>query len=47
MEETVEELVTKHTRRELEEMAVKLGIQSLGGTKAQLAESIIEARRRA
>ncbi|MGD9911989.1 hypothetical protein [Methanothrix sp.] len=28
-------------------MAVKLGIQSLGGTKAQLAESIVEARRRA
>lgn len=45
MEETLEELVTKHTRRELEEIAVKLHIQNLGGTKAQLAESIIEARR--
>ncbi|MCX8206341.1 MAG: hypothetical protein N3G75_00710 [Methanothrix sp.] len=47
MDETVEELVTKHTRRELEEMAVQLGIQNLGGTKAQLAESIIEAKRKA
>ncbi|MEM0498102.1 MAG: hypothetical protein QW781_01210 [Methanothrix sp.] len=47
MEETVEELVTKHTRRELEEMAVQLGIQNIGGTKAQLAESIIEARKKA
>ncbi len=47
MEETVEELVTKHTRRELEEMAVALGIQNLGGTKAQLAESIIERRKAA
>ncbi|MDH7596336.1 MAG: hypothetical protein QHG98_01125 [Methanothrix sp.] len=28
-------------------MAVQLGIQNLGGTKAQLAESIIEARRKA
>ncbi|MGB9901626.1 hypothetical protein [Methanothrix sp.] len=27
-------------------MAVQLGIQNLGGTKAQLAESIIEARRK-
>lgn len=47
MPETVEELVTKHTRRELEEMALKLGIDSLGGTKAQLAETIIEASKKA
>lgn len=46
MPETVEELVTKHTRRELEEMALKLGIDSLGGTKAQLAETIIEASKK-
>jgi hypothetical protein len=44
MEDTVEELVTKHTRRELEEMAVALGLESLGGTKAQLAEMILESR---
>ena len=45
MSETFEELVTKHTRRELEEMAMKLGVETLGGTKSQLAESIIDAGR--
>ena len=43
MSETFEELVTNHTRRELEEMALKLGVGSLGGTKSQLAESILDA----
>jgi len=43
MEETFEELVTKHTRRELEEIAVKCGAENLGGTKSQLAEAILEA----
>jgi len=43
MEETFEELVTKHTRRELEEMALKCGAENLGGTKSQLAEAILEA----
>ena len=43
MEETFEELVTKHTRRELEEMALKNGVENLGGTKSQLAEAILEA----
>jgi len=47
MPETVEDLVTKHTRRELEELALKLGIDSLGGTKAQLAETIVEAMKKA
>jgi hypothetical protein len=47
MSETFEELVTKHTRRELEEMAMKLGVEPLGGTKSQLAESILDASRRA
>lgn len=46
MSETFEELVTKHTRRELEEMAMKLGVEPLGGTKSQLAESILDASRK-
>ena len=41
--ETFDELVTKHTRRELEELALKYGIENLGGTKSQLAEFITEA----
>lgn len=47
MTETFEELVTNHTRRELEEMAMKLGVETLGGTKSQLAESILEVSRKA
>jgi hypothetical protein len=47
MAETFEELVTKHTRRELEEMALKLGVENLGGTKSQLAEAILDASRKA
>jgi len=47
MAETFEELVTSHTRRELEEMAMKLGVENLGGTKSQLAEAILEASRKA
>ncbi len=47
MSETFEELVTNHTRRELEEMAMKLGVETLGGTKSQLAESILDASRKA
>ncbi|NPV63348.1 MAG: hypothetical protein HPY61_12120 [Methanotrichaceae archaeon] len=43
METTFDELVTKHTRRELEEMALSHGVQNLGGTKSQLAEAILEA----
>ncbi len=43
MEDTFDELVTKHTRRELEEMALEHGVENLGGTKAQLAEAITEA----
>ena len=46
MEETFDELVTKHTRRELEEMALKYGVQTFGGPKAQLAEAILEAAKR-
>jgi len=44
--ETFDELVTKHTRRELEEMALKLGVENLGGTKSQLADAILEAFKR-
>ena len=40
--ETFDELMTKHTRRELEELALKYGIENLGGTKSQLAEYILE-----
>jgi len=47
MVETFEELITKHTRRELEDMALKIGIENLGGTKSQLAEAIIEAYKKA
>ena len=47
MSETFEELVTNHTRRELEEMAMRLGVEALGGTKSQLAESILDANRKA
>ena len=42
-EETFDELVTKHTRRELEELALKYGVENLGGTKSQLADSILDA----
>jgi uncharacterized phage infection (PIP) family protein YhgE len=47
MSETFEELVTNHTRRELEEMAMKLGVETLGGTKSQLAESILDFSQKA
>jgi len=43
MEETFDELVTKHTRRDLEEMALKYGVENFSGTKAQLADAILEA----
>ncbi len=46
MKETLEELL-KHTRRELEGMAEKHGITVAGLSKARLAESIIEARKKA
>ena len=32
--ETFDELVTKHTRRDLEELALKYGLENLGGTKS-------------
>jgi len=44
MEETFEELVTRHTRRELEEIALNMGVENLGGTKSQLADAIVDAR---
>ncbi len=44
--ETFDELVTKHTRRDLEELALKYGLQNLGGTKSQLAEFILEAMKK-
>ena len=44
--ETFDELVTKHTRRELEELALKYGLENLGGTKSQLAEYIMEAMKK-
>ena len=45
-EETFDELVTKHTRRELEELALKYGVENLGGTKSQLADAILEAMKK-
>jgi len=48
MTETAEELAAEHTRRELEGMAEKLGIETLGiGTKTRLAEAIIKAKEKA
>lgn len=44
--ETFDELVTKHTRRDLEELALKYGLENLGGTKSQLAEFILEAMKK-
>ena len=44
--ETFDELVTKHTRRELEELALKLGVENLGTTKSQLADAILEANKK-
>lgn len=41
---TAEELASRHTRRELEEMAEKFGIETIGiGTKVHLAEALIRA----
>ncbi|MDP2844975.1 MAG: hypothetical protein Q8N79_02730 [Candidatus Methanoperedens sp.] len=48
MTETAEELAAKHARRELEGMAEKLGIGTIGiGTKVQIAEAIIKAKEEA
>jgi hypothetical protein len=48
MTETGKELAAEHTRRELEEMAEKLGIGTIGiGTKVSLAEAIIKAEEKA
>ncbi len=45
MTETAEELAAEHTRRELEGMAEKLGIGTIGiGTKVSLAAAIIKAK---
>lgn len=44
--ETFDELMSKRTRRELEELALKHGIESLGGTKSQLAEYIQAAMKK-
>jgi hypothetical protein len=44
--ETYDELVTKHTRRELEELALKLGVENLGTTKSQLADAILDANKK-
>lgn len=48
MTETAEELAAEHTRRELEGMAEKLGIGTIGiGTKVHLAAAIIKAKEEA
>ena len=46
MEEFPDELVAKHTHKELKSMAMNLGINTVDlSTNAQLAEAIIEARK--
>ncbi|HII07907.1 MAG TPA: hypothetical protein HA349_11525 [Methanotrichaceae archaeon] len=48
MEEFPDELIARYTRKELEAMAIDLGIATVGlSTKAQLSEAIIEARKMA
>lgn len=48
MKETAEELAAEHTRRELEGMAEKLGIGTIGiGNKVSLAAAIIKAKEKA
>ncbi len=44
--ETAEDLVAKHTRRELEDMAEKLGISTMGVSKAVIAGAILETRKK-
>ncbi len=46
MAETAEQFAAKHTRREIEEMAEKLGIGTVGISKLKLAGSVIEARKK-
>lgn len=46
MAETAEQFAAKHTRREIEEMAEKLGINTVGISKLKLAGSVIEARKK-
>ncbi len=46
MTEMAEKLASKHTRREIEEMAEKLGIDTIGVSKLKLSESIIEAKKK-
>ncbi|MDW7731378.1 MAG: hypothetical protein SCH66_02990 [Methanolobus sp.] len=44
MTRTAEELAAEYTRRELEKMAEKLGIGTIGTDKLQLSKDIIEAK---
>ena len=47
MEEFPDELIAKYTRKELEAMAIDLEINTVGlSTKAQLADAILEAKRK-
>ncbi|MFZ3060127.1 MAG: hypothetical protein WA102_10365 [Candidatus Methanoperedens sp.] len=46
MAETAENLAEKHTRREIEEMAEKLGIRTVGVSKLKIAESVVESRKK-
>ncbi|MCZ7383883.1 MAG: hypothetical protein O8C63_03940 [Candidatus Methanoperedens sp.] len=46
MAETAENLAAKHTRREIEEMAEKLGIRTVGVSKLKIAESVVESRKK-
>ncbi|MFZ2410962.1 MAG: hypothetical protein WAW23_05290 [Candidatus Methanoperedens sp.] len=46
MAETAEQFAAKHTRREVEEIAEKLGINTVGISKLKIAGSVIEARKK-
>lgn len=47
MTEMAEKLASKHTRREIEEIAERLGINTIGISKLKLCEAIVEARKKA
>ncbi len=47
MAETAEQFAAKHTRREIEEIAEKLGISTVGISKLKMAQAVTEARKKA
>ncbi len=47
MADTAEQFAAKHTRREIEEMAEKLGLSTVGISKLKMAQAVTEARKKA